>query len=164
MHGQTTLGTALTSLKRSTSPRSIMQQLQSQNNCVACLMLQLVLCDRRVSKNDHAAPAPKASTFWCTNGRQSAMHAKAPVRVCLAVLQNLTAGFHNAGLGHLRVEFFLAPFFFLLVFFFVGGWCRLELCHFCKLWQEKTRISAEFRVLQPNTPFGAYGFATQHSF
>ena len=55
------------------------------------------------------------------------------------------------------VEFFLAPFFFFLGarFFFVGGWCRLELCHFCKLWQEKTRISAEFRVLQPNTPFGA---------
>ena len=57
----------------------------------------------------------------------------------------------------IRVEFFLAPFFFFFGarFFFVGGWCRLELCHFCKLWQEKAGISAEFRVLQPNTPFGA---------
>ena len=58
----------------------------------------------------------------------------------------------------LWVEFFLAPFFFFFgarFFFFVGGWCRLELCHFCKLWQEKAGISAEFRVLQPNTPFGA---------
>ena len=71
-----------------------------------------------------------------------------------------------------RVEFFWRPFFFGARFFFVGGWCRLELCHFCKLWQEKTRISAEFRVLQPNTPFGASGpntpfrasdVATQHS-
>ena len=41
--------------------------------------------------------------------------------------------------------------------FFLGvdGWCRLELCHSCKLWQEKTRIAGEFRVLQPNTPFRA---------
>ena len=52
-------------------------------------------------------------------------------------------------------SFFWRPFFFVPVFFFVGGWCRLELCHFCKLWQEKAGISAEFRVLQPNTPFGA---------
>ena len=52
---------------------------------------------------------------------------------------------------------FFAPFFFFGArFFFVGGWCRLELCHFCKLWREKTRISAKFRVLQPNT--------AQHSF
>ena len=60
--------------------------------------------------------------------------------------------------GFKRVEFFLAPFLIFLFgarfFFFVGGWCRLELCHFCTLWQEKTGISAEFRVLQPNTPFG----------
>ena len=56
-----------------------------------------------------------------------------------------------------RVEFlFGALFFFGARFFFlVGGWCRLELCHFCKLWQAKIRISAKFRVLQPNTPFGA---------
>ena len=53
--------------------------------------------------------------------------------------------------------FFGALFFFFLVpvLFFVGGWCWQELCHFCKLWQEKTRISAEFRVLQPNIPFRA---------
>ena len=62
--------------------------------------------------------------------------------------------------------FFGALFFFFWCpfFFFVGGWCRLELCHFCRLWQEKTGISAEFRVLQPNTPFRASGVATQHSF
>ena len=53
--------------------------------------------------------------------------------------------------------FFGALFFFWCpFFFFVGGWCRLERCHFCKLWREKTRISAKFRVLQPNT--------AQHSF
>ena len=34
---------------------------------------------------------------------------------------------------------FLAPFFCFgaRFVFFVGGWCRLELCQFCKLWQEK---------------------------
>ena len=60
-------------------------------------------------------------------------------------------GFRSGGV------FFGALFFFFWCpfFFFVGGWCRLELCHFCKLWQEKAGISAEFRVLQPNTPFGA---------
>ena len=46
--------------------------------------------------------------------------------------------------------FLLVPVF---VFVFVGGWCRLELCHFCKLWQETCRIADEFRVLQPNTRF-----------
>ena len=63
-----------------------------------------------------------------------------------------------AGVSNTGGVFFGALFFFFLVpvfFFFVGGWCRLELCHFCKLWQEKAGISAEFRVLQPNTPFGA---------
>ena len=45
--------------------------------------------------------------------------------------------------------------FFCARFFFVGGWCRLELCHFCKLWQEKCRIADELRVLQPNAPFRA---------
>ena len=49
--------------------------------------------------------------------------------------------------------FFGALFFLVPFFFFVGGWCWLELCHFCILWQEKTRIADEFRV-----------FATQHSF
>ena len=60
--------------------------------------------------------------------------------------------------------FFGAFFFFGARFCFVGGWCRLELCHFCNLWQEKTRIAEEIRALQPNTPFRASGFATQHSF
>ena len=44
----------------------------------------------------------------------------------------------------------------------VGGWCRLELCQFCKLWQEllmssgvcKATLPLGLRVLQPNTPFG----------
>ena len=35
------------------------------------------------------------------------------------------------------VEFLLAPFFLVPFFVLVGGWCRLELCQFCKLWQEK---------------------------
>ena len=30
-------------------------------------------------------------------------------------------------------SFFWRPFFFGARFFLVGGWCRLELCHFCKL-------------------------------
>ena len=53
--------------------------------------------------------------------------------------------------------FFGALFLFgaRFFFFFVGGWCWLKLCHFCKLWQEKTRIADEFKVLQPNTPFRA---------
>ena len=60
-----------------------------------------------------------------------------------------------------RVECFLV-FFLVPDFFVVGGWCRLELCHLCKLWQEKCRIADAFRVLQPNTPFRAKGVATQH--
>ena len=60
---------------------------------------------------------------------------------------------------------FLAPLLFFGARFCWGvGWCRLELCHFCKLWQEKTRNADGFRVLQPNTPFRAWGVATQHSF
>ena len=56
--------------------------------------------------------------------------------------------------------FFCCPFFvgapfFCALFFWVGGWCRLELCYFCKLWQEKCRIADEFSVLQPNTRFRA---------
>ena len=38
-----------------------------------------------------------------------------------------------------------------------------KLCHFRKLWREKCRFADELRVLQPNTPFRAQGFATQHS-
>ena len=63
-----------------------------------------------------------------------------------------------------RVELLLVPFF--VPFFFVGGWCRIELCHFCKLWQENEELltSSGFcnptlvlglRVLQPNTSCGA---------
>ena len=59
---------------------------------------------------------------------------------------------------HYGWVFFWRPFFLVPVFFFVGGWCWLELCHFCKLLQEKTRIADEFRVLQPNTPIRALGF------
>ena len=54
------------------------------------------------------------------------------------------------------MEFFVGACFFVpVVFLFVGGWCRLELCHFCKLWQEKdkNRIADELRVLQPNNTF-----------
>ena len=47
--------------------------------------------------------------------------------------------------------FFLCPFFWR-----VGG-CRLELCHFCKLRQEKCRTADELRGLQRNTQC----FATQ---
>ena len=65
--------------------------------------------------------------------------------------------------------FFGAFFFFLSCpFFFWGGWCWLELCHFCKLWQEKLEFlpSSGFcnptlllglRVLQPNTPIRDLG-------
>ena len=55
----------------------------------------------------------------------------------------------NSGVSSPRVSAFLnspmngwiffGAFFLVPVFsFFVGGWFRLELCHFCKLWQEKT--------------------------
>ena len=85
----------------------------------------------------------------------------------------LSPGSKDYGLE--TVEVFLVPLFFLCPFLFVGGWCRLELCHFCKLWQEKCRIADGFRVLHPtlvlglrvlhpSTPFRAQGFATQHSF
>ena len=65
---------------------------------------------------------------------------------------------------------FLVTFFLVPVIFFVSGWRRIELCHFCNLWQENVG------VLQPNTPFGALGCCnailflglqgveTQHSF
>ena len=59
-------------------------------------------------------------------------------------------------------------------FFSVGGWCRLKLCHFCKLWHENLKLLTRsgfcnpalllrLRVLQPNTPFRASGVAAQHS-
>ena len=79
------------------------------------------------------------------------------LRLCPS-LHNGTRALHRLievllGLGH--SDSLSSALFFWSPFFLVVGWCRLELWHFSNLWQEKTRIADELRVLQHNTPFGA---------